>query len=140
MTTTTKYKLYHLQDLNHNSAGWTDWNIVLDMNGGPNWVKNYVDAPIIVNDTGHEYYKQPYFYALGHFSKFIVPDSVHIHHDTQTNVQNFHLTIFERPDGGKVVTVLNTNNQPFDLQVHDPQHGYLDSQVKANSLETFIWY
>lgn len=38
-----------IQDLNHWVVGWIDWNLVLDLNGGPNWVKNYVDAPIIVD-------------------------------------------------------------------------------------------
>jgi glucosylceramidase len=25
-------------DLNNWVAGWTDWNLVLDLKGGPNWV------------------------------------------------------------------------------------------------------
>ena len=38
-----------LQSLEHWSTGWTDWNLALDVKGGPNWIKNNVDAPIIVN-------------------------------------------------------------------------------------------
>ncbi len=56
-----------LQDMNNGVSGWTDWNLALDLKGGPNWVKNFVDSPIIVNKTGDEFYKQPMFYALGHF-------------------------------------------------------------------------
>lgn len=37
------------------------------MEGGPNWVKNFVDSPIIVNAKKDEFYKQPMFYAMGHF-------------------------------------------------------------------------
>lgn len=37
------------QDTNNWCGGWVDWNLVLDLQGGPNWVANYVDAPIIVN-------------------------------------------------------------------------------------------
>ena len=48
-------------------TGWTDWNLCLDLTGGPNWVGNTVDAPIIVNATSQEYYKQPMFYAMAHF-------------------------------------------------------------------------
>lgn len=55
-----------LQNLNHWMSGWTDWNLCLDMGGGPNWVNNYVDAPILVNATADEFYKQPMYYALGH--------------------------------------------------------------------------
>ena len=55
------------QDLNHWVTGWTDWNLALDLEGGPNWVKNFVDSPIIVNASSAQFYKQPMFYALGHF-------------------------------------------------------------------------
>lgn len=53
--------------MNHWVTGWTDWNIALDMKGGPNWVKNFVDSPIIVNAAKDEFYKQPMFYAMAHF-------------------------------------------------------------------------
>ena len=56
-----------LQDLNHWVTGWTDWNLALDLEGGPNWVKNFVDSAIIVNASSAQFYKQPTFYALGHF-------------------------------------------------------------------------
>lgn len=37
------------------------------MQGGPNWAKNFVDAPILVNATADEIYKQPMFYFMAHF-------------------------------------------------------------------------
>lgn len=60
-----------MQDLNHNVVGWIDWNICLNAQGGPNWVGNFVDSPIIVYPEKGEFVKQPMFYAIGHFSKFI---------------------------------------------------------------------
>ncbi|XP_010725520.1 lysosomal acid glucosylceramidase-like, partial [Meleagris gallopavo] len=36
-----------LTNLNNFVAGWTDWNLALDLEGGPNWVKNFVDSPVI---------------------------------------------------------------------------------------------
>ena len=56
-----------LQNLNHFVAGWTDWNLALDLEGGPNWVKNYVDSPVIVDSSEGIFYKQPMFYHMGHF-------------------------------------------------------------------------
>ena len=39
-----------------------DWNILLDMSGGPNWAKNVVDAPIIADtDSKDTVYKQPMY-------------------------------------------------------------------------------
>ncbi|CAG2114061.1 unnamed protein product, partial [Medioppia subpectinata] len=73
-------------DLNHWTAGWVDWNLALDEEGGPNWVKNFVDAPIIVNATNKEYYKQPFFYALGHYSKFLTPGSQRVYQSHDQSV------------------------------------------------------
>lgn len=56
-----------LQDLNNYVTGWTDWNLALDMTGGPNWVKNFVDSPIIVDQSKDVFYKQPTFYSMAHF-------------------------------------------------------------------------
>lgn len=49
-----------------------DWNLALDTNGGPSMTYD-IDAAVIINQTGAEFYKQPIFYALGHFSKFVPP-------------------------------------------------------------------
>ncbi|CAD6193573.1 unnamed protein product [Caenorhabditis auriculariae] len=54
-------------------TGWMDWNLVLNTQGGPNWVNNVVDAPVIVADNSQEYYKNPLWYVLGHFSIFVPP-------------------------------------------------------------------
>lgn len=40
-------------------------NLAVNVQGGPNWVGNYVDAPIIVSNTSDEFYKQPMYYAIG---------------------------------------------------------------------------
>ena len=56
-----------MQNLNNFVAGWTDWNLALDLEGGPNWVKNFVDSPIIVDSSQGVFYKQPMFYHMGHF-------------------------------------------------------------------------
>ena len=59
--------LYIFKDLNHWVSGWVDWNLALNTEGGPNWVKNFVDSPIIVSAEKDEFYKQPMFYHMGHF-------------------------------------------------------------------------
>ncbi|VDL78212.1 unnamed protein product [Nippostrongylus brasiliensis] len=55
-----------IEDLSNWVVGWTDWNLCLDMKGGPNWVGNFVDAPVIVDAAKQEYYKQPMWYAMAH--------------------------------------------------------------------------
>ena len=36
-------------DLNAGMVGWTDWNMVLNMEGGPNHANNSCDAPIVID-------------------------------------------------------------------------------------------
>lgn len=45
------YAMNIFQDLKHSVNGWIDWNLVLNEQGGPNYAKNHVSAPIIVNST-----------------------------------------------------------------------------------------
>lgn len=68
-----------IETLSHWTSAWIDWNIALNLIGGPTYVNNFVDSPIIVNSTADEFYKQPMFYALGHFSKFVHYDSFTSH-------------------------------------------------------------
>ncbi|XP_044530979.1 lysosomal acid glucosylceramidase [Gracilinanus agilis] len=63
----TKYSHSIITNLIHHVAGWTDWNLALNLEGGPNWVRNFVDSPIIVDINKDKFYKQPMFYHLGHF-------------------------------------------------------------------------
>jgi glucosylceramidase len=50
----------------HRIVSIKDWNMVLDLGGGPTYINNFVDSPIIVNATGDKFYK----HHLEHFSKF----------------------------------------------------------------------
>jgi len=84
--------------------GWVEWNLALDMRGGPTWVSNFIDSPIIVDKTKDEFYKQPMFYAIGHFSKFISRGSTRIKL-TQTSV--IKSVGFRRPDGAIVIVLYN---------------------------------
>lgn len=91
----------------YNVSGWTDWNMALNLEGGPNWVNNTVDSPIIVNSTAAEFYKQPMYYALAHFSKFIPPDSVRIHVEIFSSDCNIQSVGFLRPDNAIALIIYN---------------------------------
>jgi len=67
-----------LGDLAHFAEGWTDWNIVLNREGGPNHLNNLCDAPIIADTTAQTIHFQPTYYFLGHFSRFLPPGAVRV--------------------------------------------------------------
>jgi glucosylceramidase len=66
-----RYGKSMINDFNNGTVGWTDWNILLDENGGPNHVGNFCFAPIHANTKTGELTYTPSYYFLGHFSKFI---------------------------------------------------------------------
>lgn len=94
-------------------VGWTDWNIALNLKGGPNWAGLSADSAILVNKTSKEFYKQPMFYALGHVAKFFLPDSQVIGIDSKYSSPDEQkraeiITVgVERPDGSIAMTLLN---------------------------------
>ncbi len=112
----------------------------MDTQGGPNWVQNFVDAPIIVNKTSHEYYKQPFFYALGHFSKFLVPDSVKVHSTEKSQLDKFETTVFVRPDNATVVIALNLSDDSVELNIDDSVDGKISHIVSPRSIQSYVYY
>lgn len=88
-------------------VGWIDWNLCLNEHGGPNWAENYVDSPILVYGNRDEFIKQPMFYAMGHFSKFIPRGSqvVEVSSLSSTTIDNIAVVT---PEGNIVVVLHNT--------------------------------
>ena len=125
------------QDLQHGVSGWVDWNIALDTTGGPNWVNNEADSPVIVNATSDEFYKQPMFYALGHFSKFVSPGSKVL--ALKISPPSFDVLAFRRPDGNIVATLGNSNSKELKASIHDPETGWINLSLPPRSLVTVLW-
>lgn len=86
---------------------WVDWNLVVNSTGGPNNRNWNADAPIILSADVKEFYKQPYYYAIGHFSKFVIPDSIRIDVSFEPKNQNLKAVAFLRPDNLTAVILYN---------------------------------
>ncbi len=104
-----------VQDLNNGSCGWTDWNLLLDEQGGPNHVGNYCFAPIH-GDTrdGTLHYMNSYYY-IGHFSKFLRPGAKRV--SCTSSSDELQATAFLNPDGRVAVVVLNLHDRAIEFQV-----------------------
>ncbi|XP_047118446.1 lysosomal acid glucosylceramidase-like [Schistocerca piceifrons] len=128
-----------IQDFTHWVAGWYDWNLALNQEGGPNWVENYVDSSIIVNAENDEFYKQPLFYALGHFSKFIHEDSVRI--DIVPNNKNGIRTVaFTTPYNATALVISNERDHNTKVTIADPDRGYITISVPKRSFNTLMYW
>ncbi|XP_022209409.2 lysosomal acid glucosylceramidase [Drosophila obscura] len=137
------YMRAYIQDFQHNFNGWLDWNLVLDEKGGPNYVSNFVDAPIIVNATSRtEMYKQPIYYAIGHFSKFLPAQSVRIETRIEGENNSFsQLSVvgFQRTDGSVALIVYNGQNLPVDVALNDSQSGAFNLRLPPRSWHTVLY-
>ena len=104
-----------VNDFNNGVEGWTDWNVLLDQQGGPNHVQNYCFAPIHADiRTGQLFYMNSYYY-IGHFSKFIRPGAKRIISSSTTD--NLLTTAFLNQDGKIAVVVLNLSDQQQQFEL-----------------------
>lgn len=128
--------------MNRWSTGWVDWNLALDEQGGPNWANNFVDALIIVNATSNEYYKQPMFYAFGHFSKFIRPGSVNVAHKitikSDVDSNKIKMTTFVSPSNELILTILNRQESAIKLSIEGVADKRFTLIVEPRSITTLI--
>jgi glucosylceramidase len=122
-------------NLNHGTSCWTDWNILLDEQGGPNHVGNYCDAPII-GDTVHDQltFESSYYY-IGHFSKYIRPGAVRIGSSRYTD--QLETVAFRNPDGQIAVVILNRGDVelPYFLRT---QGELAQGAIPAHAIQTLL--
>ncbi|THU35841.1 glycosyl hydrolase [Niastella caeni] len=107
-----RYGQAMINDFNAGTAGWTDWNVLLDEKGGPNHAGNQCFAPVHGNtQTGALTYTNIYYY-IGHFSKFIRPGAKRIA-CSATN-DKLLATAFRNTDGTIAVVVMNKTDDKKD--------------------------
>ncbi|CAG0882575.1 unnamed protein product [Darwinula stevensoni] len=135
-----KYALDIIQNLNHWMVGWLDWNLAVDLLGGPNWAEFYADGPIIVNATAGEYYKNPSYYAMGHFSKFIPRDSLRVGIEVEDGTGSLLLdgTAVLTPEGHIVVVLLNRNETEVAIRLEEGGLAF-DTRLPPKSMATLVW-
>ena len=107
-----KYGYSMINDFNNGTVAWTDWNILLDENGGPNHVGNFCFAPVHADtQSGKLFYTNSYYY-IGHFSKFVRPGAKRI--VSSSNRDSLLTTAFLNTDGKIAVIVMNQTDKKID--------------------------
>ena len=110
-----RYATSIINDLNRWTVGWIDWNLILNELGGPNHVKNYCSAPIIVDTGSQEILYQSSYYYMGHFSRFIKPGDTVI--DSNCDNENLHVLSSINSSKNSIQTVvLNKENDSAGFQ------------------------
>ena len=104
-----RYGKSMINDFNNGTVGWTDWNILLDENGGPNHVGNFCFAPIHADSKTGELIYTPSYYFIGHFSKFIGKNAKRI--SSVSSRSTLITTSFINQDGKVVTVVMNQGSK-----------------------------
>jgi glucosylceramidase len=124
-----------IQDLNHWTEGWTDWNLILDETGGPNHVGNLCSAPILADTRTDTVLRQSSYYYLGHFSKFIRPGAVRLLCASARDA--LESTAFRNPDGTVAVVVMNRTEADIPFRLRCPGQ-CVDTHAPPRSIATFL--
>ena len=130
-----RYARSIIQDLNHWTVGWIDWNLLLDEQGGPNHVGNFCSAPILVDTDQNRFECQSSYHYIGHFARFVRPGARRIL--CAASREALEATAFVNTDGGVVVVAMNRTGQPlpFALQVGGIRH---EAALAPRSIATLL--
>lgn len=128
-----RYILEMIENFRHWVTGWIDWNLALDKDGSPNWVKNFVDGTIIVNPETDEFFKQPMYYMIKHFSRFIERNSVRIDSSEEGDIKS---VAFETPSKTIVVILYNKSSKENNVAVQDSKRGTIKINLPPYSIHT----
>jgi len=123
-----------INDLRNYNEGYIDWNLFLDDTGGPNHVNNLCSSPILLNIFQEQLLKNPSYYYIGHFSKYIKPGALQI---GSSITQGLYTVAFENPNGSKIVVIQNEKDQDFTIEIKGLNQS-LKCLSKSHSISTLI--
>ena len=125
-----------INDFNNGTVGWTDWNIMLDQNGGPNHVGNFCFAPIHGDTDAGKLIYTPIYYYIGHFSKFIRPEARRI--STVSSRSHLLSTSFVNTDGSMVNVIMNQSDEDIDYKLYVGAAEAVSLSLPAHAIQTVV--
>ncbi len=130
-----RYARNMIGDIANYCEGYIDWNLVLNEQGGPNHVGNYCDAPIIADTNTKQLHYNSSYYAIGHFSKYVMPGASRI--ESLNEGDAVHHVCFVNPDGSIVMVAQNESedDQHISLNVDEQEQNFV---LKKRSIATII--
>lgn len=113
------------------------WNLVLDENNGPHQGGCDNCRGLLTLNQNDTYDREPEYYVVGHFSKFVRPGASRIH--STSHLGTIETVAFENPDESVVLIAVNAGNQPANLDVVLGDETYRYASLPAQSLLTIRW-
>ncbi len=123
------------EDFNAGVNGYTDWNILLDSEGGPNHKRNYCNSPVMLTPDNLDYTKTMAFYYIGHFSKFVQPGAHRIAFSKYTS--DLKMTAFKNTDNSISVVIVNGEHYNMDIKLCI-NNSVVKDTLCAQSIVTYV--
>jgi len=124
-----RYAKNYLLDLNYGSEGFIDWNLLLDMGGGPNHVGNYCEAPILTD--GISLFPTYSYYFIKHISSFLKKGGRVLEVDNQSNLI---AAAANNRDGSVGIVVLNLGQDKTIIRAYINNSDFVDFKVERNEV------
>jgi len=139
-----KYGRGIIESMNGNSSLWIDGNMLLNERGGPSWVGKYAASTIMTDDYDNNvFYKNPQFYIIGQFSRFIEPGAkIHRHKQKASGGQHAGSISWMVADNedNRVAVFSNRYNETLAVNYFDYDSGQEAAlELEAESFTT-IYY
>ena len=113
---------------------------MLDTQGGPSVFENFVDAAIIFDVTNQTLYKQPIFYGIAHFSKFLQSDCTRISSNLSLISRlRVEAVAFSCANYTKVIIMHNRSTSPERITVIDKNRSEIGLTLDASSINTLVY-
>eukprot|EP00929_Paragymnodinium_shiwhaense_P062299 TRINITY_DN31108_c0_g1_i2.p1 TRINITY_DN31108_c0_g1~~TRINITY_DN31108_c0_g1_i2.p1 ORF type:complete len:402 (+),score=79.85 TRINITY_DN31108_c0_g1_i2:716-1921(+) len=125
-------------DLNAWSAGWVDWNLIVDSKGGPNHVGNFCNAAMLALTSG--LYKQPFYYQMGQFSRYLRPGMKRVNADK--NFGGVDVTAaFDPTTGRTAVVLMNGGDSEQSFRIDDKGSGRSSPllRIPGHSIQSYVY-
>ena len=133
-----KYAHEMIGSLNGGVDTFFEWNLTLDLQGGPNHAGNFCEAPIMCDPEKGEYRKMPSYDYIGHFTRYFAPGAKII--GSSSYCRELETVSCLRPDGSIATAILNfsAEQKDFYLRLKDqilpavlPAYGILTCVTEA---------
>lgn len=124
-----------INDFNNYSEGWIDWNLILNEQGGPNYVGNYCEAPVMVDRNTNEVTYNVSYYYIGHFSRYIEPGALRL--QCLNDVEHgLYSVAYRNPDGAIIVVAQNESDDERKVALVVDRKG-ADVVLPGHSITTY---
>ncbi len=131
-----RYAKNYILDLENYSSCFIDWNLLLDEKGGPNYVGNYCEAPIMYNKEEDKLVYNPSYYIISHFSSFISKGDVRV--KTIVYDESILATSCKKLDNNTYIIIVfnQENDKNIKIEINDE---IFEIFLKEGTVATLIY-